>query len=66
MRNYQAACTHVYLVACSSMHAYLVGLEALGLISVRASLSTRTAFLVCVRMDPTVSSECPGETAKVV
>ena len=45
MRNYLAAWTHVYLVACSSMHAYLAGLETLDLISVWASLSTRTAFL---------------------
>ena len=27
LSNYQAACTHVYLVVCSSMHGYLVGLE---------------------------------------
>ena len=52
-----------------SMHAYLVGLEALDLISVRASLSTRTAFLACVRTDTTmdprcVSSECFGESAQ--
>ena len=58
MRNYLAACTHVYLVACRSMHAYLVGLEALDLISVRASLSTRTAFLDCVRTDTTMDPRC--------
>ena len=58
MRNYLAALTHVYLVACSGMHAYLVGLEALDLISVWASLSTRTAFLVCVRMDITMDPGC--------
>ena len=58
MRNYLAAWTHVYLVACNSMHAYLVGLEALDLISVWASLSTCTAFLVCVRMDKTMDPRC--------
>ena len=58
MRNYLAACTHVYLVACSSMRAYLVGLEALDLISVRASLCTCTAFQVCVRTDTTMDPRC--------
>ena len=31
IRNYLAANTHVYLVACSGMHAYLEGLQAFNL-----------------------------------
>ena len=46
------------LVAYSSMHAYLVGIEALDLISVRAFLSTCIAFLVCVRTDTTMDPRC--------
>ena len=73
MRNYLAACTHVYLVACSRMHAYLVGLEALDLISVTLSLPVYTHRLssLCAHghnngTEVCVSSECPCETAKLV
>ena len=53
VRNYLAACTHAYLVACKiSMHAYLVGLEALDQISFWVSLCICIAFRVHVPTDP--------------
>ena len=69
MCNYLAAYAHVYLAACSNMrallHVYLMGLEALGLLSAE-SPSTCTAFLyvdqMCVRApDALVRLRiCPG------
>ena len=70
MCNYLAAYTHVYLVACSNMrallHAYLVGLEALDLFFVWASVYMHRLSLCALRhnngSDVRASSECPGET----
>ena len=60
MCNYLAAYAHVYLAACSNMHAllhvYLMGLEALGLFSAEPP-STCTAFLN-VRSDTTMNQMC--------
>ena len=51
-----SSCMHARLSG--SMHAYLVELEALDLISVRASLSTCTAVLVGVHTDTTMDPRC--------
>ena len=70
MCNYLAAYTPLYLEACSNMrallHAYLVGMEALDLFFVWASVYMHRLSLCALRhnngSDVCASSECPGET----
>ena len=64
MSHYQAAYTHPYLVVCSSMHGYLVGLEALDISFVLEPVYRITSCALGHNngSEMYASIECPGET----